>query len=89
MSERIWTVLELIRWTTEHFAAKGIDSARLDAEVLLAHALESERLALYLDYDKPVQAPERASFKELVVRRANERVPVAQLTGRKEFWSLS
>ena len=33
MSERIWTVLELIRWTTEHFAAKGIDSARLDAEV--------------------------------------------------------
>jgi release factor glutamine methyltransferase len=84
-----WTVLELLRWTQEHFAARGIESPRLDAECLLAHALASDRLRLYLDFEKPVEAEERARFRELVRRRADERVPVAQLTGRKEFWSLS
>jgi release factor glutamine methyltransferase len=85
---RTWTVLELLRWTTEHFRARGIEGARLDAECLLAHALETERLQLYLDFDKPVAPEERARFRELVKRRADERVPVALLTGRREFWSL-
>jgi release factor glutamine methyltransferase len=85
---RTWTVLDLIRWTTEHFRSRGIDSARLDAECLLAHALETERLQLYLEFDKPVAPRERAEFRELVKRRADERVPVALLTGRREFWSL-
>jgi release factor glutamine methyltransferase len=87
-AERVWTVLELLRWTTGHFAARGIESSRLDAECLLAHALGSDRLRLYLDFDKPVEAEERARFRGLVRRRAEERVPVAQLTGRREFWSL-
>jgi release factor glutamine methyltransferase len=86
--DRVWTVLDLLRFTTDHFAKAGIDSARLDAEVLLAFALGVERLQLYLDFDKPVLASERAEFRELVRRRAGERVPVAHLTGTKEFWSL-
>jgi release factor glutamine methyltransferase len=86
--ERTWTVLELLRWTTEHFRSRGIEGARLDAECLLAHALETERLQLYLEFDKPVAPVERARFRELVKRRADERVPVALLTGRREFWSL-
>jgi len=85
---RTWTVLDLLRWTTEHFQSRGIDGARLDAECLLAHALDTERLQLYLDFDKPVLPFVRARFRELVKRRANERVPVALLTGRREFWSL-
>ena len=43
---RTWTVLELLRWTTEHFRSRGIEGPRLDAECLLAHALETERLQL-------------------------------------------
>jgi release factor glutamine methyltransferase len=85
---RTWTVLELLRWTTEHFRSRGIEGARLDAECLLAHALDTERLQLYLEFDKPVAPGERARFRELVKRRADERVPVALLTGRREFWSL-
>jgi release factor glutamine methyltransferase len=87
-SDRTWTVLELLRWTTDHFAGRGIETARLDAECLLAHALRTDRLRLYLEYDKPVDAAERARFRELVRRRADARIPVAQLTGKKEFWSL-
>jgi release factor glutamine methyltransferase len=85
---RTWTVLDLLRWTTEHFQSRGIEGARLDAECLLAHALETERLQLYLEFDKPVAQAERARFRELVKRRADERVPVALLTGCREFWSL-
>jgi release factor glutamine methyltransferase len=84
-----WTILELLRWTAGHFEALGIESARLDAECLLAHALGVGRMRLYLDFDKPVSEAERGVFRELVRRRASERVPVAQLLGRREFWSLS
>jgi release factor glutamine methyltransferase len=83
-----WTVLELLRWTTRHFEGRGIETPRLDAECLLAHALGSDRLRLYVEFEKPVEASERARFRELVRRRADARVPVAQLTGRREFWSL-
>ncbi len=86
---RVWTVLELLRWTTGHFQERGIDSARLDAELLLAHALGCDRLRLYVDYEKPVAETERARFRELVKARAGERVPVSILLGRREFWSLS
>ncbi|HXK21530.1 MAG TPA: peptide chain release factor N(5)-glutamine methyltransferase [Myxococcota bacterium] len=88
-ARRAWTVLELLRWTTGHFSERGIESARLDAECLLAHALGTTRLRLYLDFEKPVEEAERAGFRELVRRRVAERVPVSQLVGRKEFWSLS
>ncbi len=87
--ERAWTVLELLRWTTDYFRRAGIDSARLDAEVLLAHALDTERLRLYVDYEKPILAAERDRYRALVQRRATERVPVSQLLGEREFWSLT
>ena len=87
-TEETWTVLALLRWTTQHFGAQGIETPRLDAECLLAHALGTDRLRLYLDFDKPVKPDERARFRELVRRRGSERIPVAQLTGWREFWSL-
>jgi release factor glutamine methyltransferase len=87
-SGKTWTILELLRWTTGHFASRGIESARLDAECLLAHVLGVDRLRLYVDFEAPVGAGERAAFRELVRARADERVPVAQLVGVKEFWSL-
>jgi len=85
---KLWTVLDLLRWTTSHFSERGCDSPRLDAECLLAHALGVERLALYTGFERPVNPEERAAFRDLVLRRARDRVPVAQLVGSKEFWSL-
>ena len=85
---KVWTVLELLTWTKRHFASRGIETAQLDAECLLAHVLDVERLKLFLDFEKQVSTADRAVFRELVRKRASERVPVAQLTGHKEFWSL-
>ena len=65
-----WTILKLLRWTTQYFEGQGIASARLDAECLLADALECDRLRLYVDYDKPLLAEERKRFREQVRRRA-------------------
>ena len=86
--ERSWTVLELLQWTEEHLRKRGVESPKLDAECLLAHALGCQRLQLYVDFDKPTHPDQRARFRELVVRRARDRVPVSQLLGSKEFWSL-
>lgn len=82
-----WTILELLRWTTEYFRTKGVSEPRASAEVLLAHTLGASRLDLYLRYDQPLNAEELARFKALVVRRRNGE-PVAYLTGHREFWSL-
>ena len=85
---KTWTVLELLRWTTQHFAERGIATPRLDAECLLAAALGCDRLRLYVEYDRPVDEAERTRFRELVRERAQSRVPVALLVGEREFWSL-
>jgi release factor glutamine methyltransferase len=67
--------------------SREIQSPRLDAELLLAHVLKVERIQLYLDPDRPVTSAERAQYRTLVRNRAN-RVPIAYLTGTREFWSL-
>ena len=81
--------LPYVRWTTDYFQRQGIETPRLDAELLLAHALETERLRLYVDFEKPVLPAERDRFRELVRQRAALRVPVSILLGEREFWSLS
>jgi release factor glutamine methyltransferase len=85
--DKTWTILELINETTAYFKKKGIDTARLDAELLLAHCLNKERIHLYLSFDQPVTPDELSSYRELVRRRA-EGEPVAYLIGYREFWSL-
>jgi release factor glutamine methyltransferase len=82
-----WTILAILRWTTDYFRTNWVSEPRASAEVLLAHTLGISRLDLYLRYDQPLNPEELARFKALVLRRrAGE--PVAYLTGHREFWSL-
>ncbi len=83
-----WTIDEILRWTAQYFADKGISTPRLDAEILLAHALSEERLFLYLNMDRPLSPAERTRYRGLVRRRAT-REPVSLITGKKEFWSTT
>ncbi len=82
-----WTVGRLLQWTVGYFTSKGIEFPRLDAEVLLADALGCARIELYVNFDKPVTAAERARFRDYVRRRAAGE-PVAYIVGRKEFYGL-
>jgi release factor glutamine methyltransferase len=82
---RIWTISEVLRWTQEHFAKKGIESARLDAELLLADVLKVDRVHLYTHFDQPLSSAEREQYRALVQRRA-QREPVAYILGAREFF---
>lgn len=64
----------------------GVTSPRLDAEVILAHLMEVERIRLYLDFDSPIGEHEAREYMARVKRRAGGE-PVAYITGRKEFYS--
>jgi release factor glutamine methyltransferase len=81
------TLLDYVQRTTAFFASKGIDGARLDAELLLAEVLGMTRTQIYTNFELPLGAPEIDRYRELVRRRA-AREPVAYITGRREFWSL-
>ena len=69
-------------------SAAGVDTPRLDAEVMLAHALGVDRAALVIDRDRPVQGPAVRTFQDAVRRRAVAREPVAYIVGTKGFRRL-
>lgn len=85
MSKRL-TLIDYLRLSAEFLANKGIESARLDAEVILCHVLGKDRVYLYVHFDQPLEPSEVDAYRDLIVRRG-QRVPVAYLTGEKEFFS--
>jgi release factor glutamine methyltransferase len=85
--EPSWTTLKVLDWTAGRFERAGLDSPRLEAQVLLAHVLSCDRIGLYTQFDKPLAAEELSGYRALIKRRlAGE--PVAYLVGEQEFWSL-
>lgn len=88
MGTESWTILKLIRWTSERFQREGFATPRLDAEVLLCSALGVDRVRLYTHFDQPLLPEELLRFREMVQRRL-KREPVAYILGWREFWSLS
>lgn len=83
-----WTILRILKWTTDYFAGREIVSARLEAELLLAATLELDRVGLYVNFERPLTPTELARFRERVKRRA-QREPLQYILGDTEFWSLS
>ncbi len=82
-----WTIREVLSWTRGYFEGAGIVQPRLEAEILLAHALEVDRLHLYLSPDKPLSVEERSRFRTFVQRRrAGE--PLQHLIGEVTFFGL-
>jgi release factor glutamine methyltransferase len=87
-AEQGWTVGGLLDWTARFLAGKGVESPRLDAEVLLKHVLGCKRIDLYgLRHGEPASEEVRQRYRELIRRRV-EGCPVAYLVGQKEFFSM-
>src|SRR5215218_5305009 len=87
MSSRVWTVLEMIRWTTDYLAGKGIREPRLNAEILLAGVLGLKRLDLYLQFDRPLQPAELDEYRSRLKRRARHE-PLQYIAGYADFREL-
>ena len=83
----IWTVIDIIRWGTEYFGTKGVDSPRLTIELILSDTLHCSRLQLYLLYDRPLTKTELSVLRELCKRRGN-REPLQYILGKTGFYGL-
>jgi release factor glutamine methyltransferase len=84
------TVLDVIQRSSEFLGRRGVDSPRLQAELLLAHVLGLPRMRLYLDFERVVPPPQLEAVRELV-RRRGEREPLQHLTGSTSFcgWEIA
>ena len=82
-----WTIGRLLEWTSDYLRDQGSQSARLDAEVLLAKARNCTRIELYTAYKESADPQLRQQYRNLVQQRAKG-MPVAYLVGEKEFYSL-
>jgi len=81
------TVLEAIQKSTEFLAKKGVESPRLQAELLLAHLLKMPRMKLYLSFERALAPAETDALRELVKRRGR-REPFQHITGSVSFCGL-
>lgn len=85
---RPWTIARVLGWAADDFRNRGIESPRLEAEILLAHALGSDRIRLIVDSQRPLAPDELGRFRELIKRRRSGE-PIAYILARREFFGLS
>jgi release factor glutamine methyltransferase len=85
VTSRTWTIRDVVDWATKDFTGRGIESPRLDAELLVAKALGTDRVGLYLDLNRPLVDGERSAIRPLVARR-RAREPVAYILGHRDFY---
>jgi release factor glutamine methyltransferase len=78
------TVLEAIQKSAEFLAKKGVESPRLQTELLLAHLLKMPRMKLYLNFDRVLSSAETDALRELIKRRGL-REPLQHITGSTSF----
>ncbi len=78
------TLLEVLRSTTDYFTRRGIENPRLNAELLLAHALGRKRIELYLGFEEVLTETKLGPIRDLVRRRGTGE-PVQHLIGTVEF----
>lgn len=81
------TLMDYLGLAAGHLKASGIESHRLDAEVLLADILGVDRIQLYVQHDRPLNKDEIDAYRRNIARRAR-REPVAYITGTREFYSI-
>ena len=80
-------LLEIVKKTTDFLSAKGVENPRLNAELLIGHALSLPRMQLYLQFERPVTEPELEKIRPLVKRRS-QREPLQYILGETEFFHL-
>ena len=82
-----WTILELLKVTTQFLSEKSIENPRLNAEHLLSHLLSLKRVDLYLQFERILTTAEVNQYRELIRRRAQYE-PLQYIIGKTEFMGL-
>ncbi|MCK4357978.1 MAG: peptide chain release factor N(5)-glutamine methyltransferase [Candidatus Cloacimonetes bacterium] len=84
-AKKVWTIKDVLLWTSEYFKKNDIQSAQLNAEMIIAKVLNCSRMELYLKYDKPLNLIKRKEIRNLVKKRATH-YPIQYLLGETEFY---
>ncbi len=84
-TQKLYTVLEILQLSSDYLNKKGIESPRVNAELLLADILQCKRLDLYLKFDQPLKEVEVSKYREFLSRRANYE-PYQYIIGKSEFY---
>jgi len=83
-----WTPTQLVKWISQEFERHQLpEPHRFEAELLVAYALKTTRLNLYLNYDQPTTKSERTLLRSLTKRRL-QREPLSYILGTSHFWNL-
>jgi len=80
-----WTILEILRWTTDYFAQQKLEKSRLQAEYIISHVLKYKRFDLYLRFEEIVNEADRKQIKQMILARVAH-VPLQYILGETEFY---
>ena len=86
-SQKIWRVIDLIKWGEQYFTDNNFDNARKEIEILLQDILDCSRVDLYLRFEEPLSKLQLSKLREWVQRRKN-REPIQYITGKAGFYNL-
>ena len=84
---KTWTILSIIKWTSDFFRKHDIENPRLEAELIVSHYLDINRMELYLNYNKPLDPSEKKKIKNAIIKRANHE-PLQYILGEVDFFDL-
>lgn len=84
---KTWSILDLLKASERALREKGIDNPRLNAELLLADTLKTERINLYLDFEKPLKEQEVSAYRDKIKRRIKHE-PFQYIRGYTEFFGM-
>jgi len=84
-SMKKWTILEILRWTTDYFAQQKLEKSRLQAEYIISHVLKCKRFDLYLRFEEIVNEADRKQIKQMILARVAH-VPLQYILGETEFY---
>ena len=84
-NNKVWTIKEVLFWTSDYFKKNGIESPKFNAEMILSKILDLSRVNLYLHYDDVLSTDKLATIKKYIKKRS-EHYPLQYLLGETEFY---
>lgn len=82
------TVLEIIKMSADFLGGKGVEQPRLNAELMVGHALGLKRMQLYLQFERPLAESELETIRGYL-RRRGQREPLQYILGETDFLGMA
>ncbi len=84
MEKKDWTIIDVLKWATDYFIGKGIESPRLNIELMLCSVLNIPRIKIYTQFDKPLNELELKNLKNMILKRVSGE-PLQYILGKTSF----